>query len=329
MHFGVDFRQGIGQRVPVRFGRFPAAAETQHAMRFRRLETHRGEHVRRLLLAGRAGRAGRNREARLVEFRQPASCAAFGHERGNGVPQTRRIRADDDRAGQFVQKLPLKILAPHAAQDVFAARDLFFARFQRGEHRHNDRDIFRSGAAAAFLFAADQQRRDVAFVRDFQKTDAARPAEFVRRAAEKIAFAQVPWPAFCRAIARHRRRTAPGTAADGQRLAPGLDDAGLVVRGHDADEPGPHVGEFQREPVQVNHAVVRDGNEFRAFAEIMLRRFVDARMFDGGNPDLGFRVERPRKMVHDHVVGLGRAARPDDVAGWQPRKCGELFARLV
>ena len=111
-------------------------------------------------------------------------------------------------------------------------------------------------------------------------------------------------------------------------LAPRLDDAGLVVRGHHADEAGARVGQFSREPVQVNHAVARDGNESRAFAEIMFRRFDDAGMFDGGNPDLALRVERPREMVHDRVVRLGRAAGPDDVRGMAAEERGEFFARL-
>ena len=60
MRFAVDFCQRFCQRTPIGFGRLPTAAETQHAMRFRRLEVHRRQNVRRLFLARRAGRAGRN-----------------------------------------------------------------------------------------------------------------------------------------------------------------------------------------------------------------------------------------------------------------------------
>ena len=73
---------------------------------------------------------------------------------------------------------------------MLAVRNLFLAHFQRGHHRGDGRDVFRSRAQAAFLFAAEQQRRDVACVRNFQKAHAARPAEFVRRAADEIAIAQ-------------------------------------------------------------------------------------------------------------------------------------------
>ena len=40
------------------------------------------------------------------------------------------------------------------------------------------------------------------------------------------------------------------------------------------------------------------------------------------------RVERPREMVHDHVVRLGRAAGPDDVRRLAAEKVRELFARF-
>ena len=60
----------------------------------------------------------------------------------------------------------------------------------------------------------------------------------------------------------------------------------------------------------------------------MFRGFVDAGMFDGGNPDLALRIERPRKVVHDHVVGLGRPARPDDVRRMAAEKMRESFTRF-
>src|ERR1035438_10704198 len=41
MHFGMDFCQCTGQRVPVGFSRLPTAAETQHAMRLGGFEIHR------------------------------------------------------------------------------------------------------------------------------------------------------------------------------------------------------------------------------------------------------------------------------------------------
>jgi len=56
----------------------------------------------------------------------------------------------------------------------------------------------------------------------------------------------------------------------------------------------------------------------------MFGGFVDARMFDGRNPDLALGVERPREVVHDGVVRLGRAVVQMMSAGWQPRKCASF-----
>ena len=61
----------------------------------------------------------------------------------------------------------------------------------------------------------------------------------------------------------------------------------------------------------------------------MFGRFVDTRVFDGGNPDFGLRVERPREMVHDGVVRLGCAAGPDDVGGMAAEEGREFFTRLA
>ena len=95
----------------------------------------------------------------------------------------------------------------------------------------------------------------------FQEADAARAAEFVRRAAQVIAFTQ----SFGGHLANPLHRVAEERdfvlPANRHHLAPRLDDAGLVVRRHDADEAGTRVGEFDGEPVQINHAVVRDGNQ--------------------------------------------------------------------
>ena len=64
-------------------------------------------------------------------------------------------------AGQGVQKVARSKLSRHTPRkQVFAAGNLFLAHFQRGHHRGDDRDVFRARAPAAFLFAAEQQRRD-------------------------------------------------------------------------------------------------------------------------------------------------------------------------
>ncbi len=52
-------------------------------------------------------------------------------------------------------------------------------------------------------------------------------------------------------------------------------------------------------------------------------------MFDGGNPDLGLRIERLGEMMHHRVVRLRRAAGPDDVISVAAEKMRQLFARLA
>ena len=49
-------------------------------------------------------------------------------------------------------------------------------------------------------------------------------------------------------------------------------------------------------------------------------------MFDGADPDFAFRVEGLREVVQGHVVGLGRAAGPDDVGGMATHVVREFFA---
>ena len=61
-----------------------------------------------------------------------------------------------------------------------------------------------------------------------------------------------------------------------------------------------------------------DGDQSRAFAEIILCGLHNAGMFDARNPNFALRVERAREMVHDGVVRFRRAARPDDVRRLQP-----------
>ena len=162
----------------------------------------------------------------------------------------------------------------------------------------------------------------------FKKADAARPAEFVRRAAEKIAFTQ--------SFRGHLAEPLHGIAeerhfvllADGQHLAPRLNHAGFVVRRHHGHKSRPHIGHFDGQPVQINHPGVRDGNKFRPAVKIKLGRFHHAWMFDGGNPNLGLGIQRLREMVQRHVVGLSGAARPDDFGRVATQERGEFFARL-
>src|SRR6185295_12771726 len=87
-----------------------------------------------------------------------------------------------------------------------------------------------------------------------------------------------------------------------------------------------NVCDLASEPFHVHHAVVRDGNQLRAFAEIMFGRVMDARMLDGANPDFRFVPERFGEVMDAHVVGFSRATGPDDITGMAAKVMRELFA---
>ena len=55
---------------------------------------------------------------------------------------------------------------------------------------------------------------------------------------------------------------------------------------------------------------------------------MDARMFNGGNPDLALCAECFGEMVRDHVVRLGRAAGPDEVERMAAEQRGKFFTRV-
>src|SRR5580698_9614908 len=51
-------------------------------------------------------------------------------------------------------------------------------------------------------------------------------------------------------------------------------------------------------------------------------------MLNGGDKNLLCRCELAGKMMHHHVVRLGRAAGPDDVQGIAAEETGEFFAGI-
>ena len=179
---------------------------------------------------------------------------------------------------------------------------------------------------AAFLFAAEEEGIDFALVRHFEETNAARAAEFVRGAGDEITFAQTFGGHFAEPLDGVGEERDFVGLTNGEEFAPGLDDAGFVVGAHHGDDAGACVGDFLREPFQIHHAVVCDGNGLRAFTKIMVRGIMHAGMFDGADPDFTLRIEGLREMVHGHVVGFGCAAGPDDVGGMATKMVREFFA---
>src|SRR5579859_8293482 len=103
---------------------------------------------------------------------------------------------------------------------MLVARKLFLACLQSGKHGNDDRDVFRPRTLAAFLFTADNQRGNMTAPGNFQKADAAWPAEFVRRPAEKIAFAQPLRGHFSDPLYRVAEKRHLVLLANGQDFAP-------------------------------------------------------------------------------------------------------------
>ena len=114
----------------------------------------------------------------------------------------------------------------------------------------------------------------------FSVPDSFRSAELVRGAADVVAFAQtVGWQLAdpLRRVAEKRHFPLP---ANRQRLAPGLQHAGFVVRGHDRHQPGTRMSHLFAQPVQIHHSVARDGNQPMPVRKVMPGWRQEAGMFD-------------------------------------------------
>ena len=92
----------------------------------------------------------------------------------------------------------------------------------------------------------------------------------VRRAGDVIALAQSLGWHFAEPLHSVREERHFIGLADGEQFAPRLDDAGFVVRAHHRDKAGTRIGHFLGEPIHVHRTVVRNGDGFDAFAEVML-----------------------------------------------------------
>ena len=326
MEVVVDIGQTFEKRIPIGFGGFPAGAVTDGTHSVRGFVTHGREHMRGLFFAGGARGAGGDGEPRFIEADHPLQFAvAIRHQGGNRVPQARGIDADDAGAGERAQEFAFEIIAPHAAQNVFTAGNLFFAHFQGGDESGNGRNVFGAGAASAFLFATVEKGNKLAARGDFQETDAAWAAEFMGGAADEIALTQTFRGHFTDELDGIGEEGDLVLATNGESFAPGLDHASFVVGGHARDQSGAGISEFSRQPVEVDDAITGDRNEAGTFAKVMLRGIQHAGMFNGGNPDFASRAELAGKVMQNGIISFGGPAGPDDVHGVAVEKSGKFF----
>src|SRR6185369_1916141 len=86
-------------------------------------------------------------------------------------------------------------------------------------------------------------------------------------------------------------------ATEGLDFRPRLEQSGFVVGGHYGDEPRATCAEFLAQPgdLQLSRRVHR--KEPPPLWKMARGCFQHAGMFDGGNPHLGLRWQRPGKMV--------------------------------
>ena len=153
----------------------------------------------------------------------------------------------------------------------------------------------------------------MAFSWTFEKADSLWPAKLVRCAAEELAFAQTAGGQFADPLScvAEERHLPPRT--NRQRFTPGLEHAGFVVGGHDRDQPRTRMSHLFRQPIQINDAFPRDGNQPMPFRKIMFRGRHHARVFDGRDPYFRLRRKCAREMMQHRVVGLRRSGSPDQV----------------
>ena len=135
----------------------------------------------------------------------------------------------------------------------------------------------------------------------------------MRRSADEIAIAQSAGRKFANPLCRVAEKWDFPLLANRQRLAPGLQHAGFVIRGHDGNQAWTGMRQLFCQPVQIHDAFPRDGNVPVTFGEVMLRGRHHARVFDGGEPDFRICRKRAREMVEHGVIRLRRAGSPDQV----------------
>src|SRR5690606_39222709 len=134
-------------------------------------------------------------------------------------------QGDGDRA--------LKRLAPKQAGG-FEVHLVSLAIGQRGDERADAREILGAGAVVVLLRAAGEAVRpgDRAG-RGGDKTVAARAAEFVGRADHPAGRAGPGGGEFAEPLGGVAKKWRTARVAEGREVGPRLDDAGLVVGGHD------------------------------------------------------------------------------------------------
>lgn len=325
--------EGVEEIVPVLFGGFPSGAETQHPVTFAGSEAHGGEDMGRLLASARAGAAGGHGASELVELDDPSAAAVggAGHEGGHGVPEAWDAFADDPRPGQDCLELFDELVAPCEARldgggcGRIRGGEGSGAFAEGGDHGEDSVDVLGTAAPALLLGAAHQEWGKSG--RTFEEADTLGATELVGAADDHGAASEGGGGKFAdplRGIAGIGN--AVGKAERGE-IGPGLEDAGLIVGGHDEDGGDVAVAELVVDPGEIDDAVRGDRNQAGAVPEPAAGGGEDGGMFDGGDEDGSGGV--PAEVLDDGVVGFGGTGGPDDFRGLGSEEMGDLFPGFV
>ena len=276
---------------------------------------HRADHMRRLQRARRAGRTGRGADpqiAHVVDDRL-ALDVLKAHVAGVGQPMGGIAVHAHVRAGRQQPLFQLVAQRPHLGRLARHIRRRQFARLGQPDDIGH---ILRPAPAAALLMPAEHEGLQARPAPQVEDPDSLRSVEFVAGHREHVhrnlAHVHGDLPRHLDGIGMDHRARLFRQRRD---LRDREDDAGLVVRPHDAHQFG--TVPLQRLPegvhIQIPAAVHR---QFDLPATHILE--AAARSQDGGvlhpggdDPRLG--PQHLRAPVDGHVVALGRAAGEDDL----------------
>ena len=189
-------------------------------------------------------------------------------------------------------------------------------------------DVFRAGAAAALVAAANEEGVERGSAADVEGSDALGSVELVGADGEQMAAVAADVDGnLARALNGVDVEEGAGLMGDGADLFDGLEDAGFVVGEHDADEAG--VGaESIADGLGRDESTGERGDEGDLNAALggALGGLEDGGVLDGGGDEV---VAGAQEAEDGGVVALGAAGVEDDLRLAAVEEGGEDFAGMV
>lgn len=212
-----------------------------------------------------AGRCRRCTDIGFIEKVEQGFTLDIGETKMRGSGDLGVARHGLDDIGQRVEQCVDQAVAQHTeACDLGVTLDI--GETQCFGHRHDARNVVRATAAISFLPTTLQQRLEHSALANHERTDAFRPAEFVRRQRQKIDVREDLTnvePAGCLnriGVQECLRRVLAHRARD---VGDGADGADLIVDGHDRHHG--YIGaERRHKAVEIDTAGSIDGHHTTA-----------------------------------------------------------------